>query len=69
MDKNTDKIIDILGAKSPDDQKKIAMNMLGSMNPDQSNKIKEIMADKEKIQSILSSPQAQQLINKLKGKQ
>lgn len=69
MDKNTDKIIDILGAKSPDDQKKIAMNMLGSMNPDQSNKIKEIMADKEKIQSILSSPQVQQLINKLKGKQ
>ena len=39
------------------------------MNPEQRGKIKEIMADKEKLQSILSSPQAQQLLNKLKGKQ
>ncbi len=69
MDKNADRIINILGAKSPDEQKKMAMNMLGSMNPDQSNKIKEIMADKEKLQSILASPQAQQLLNKLKGNQ
>ena len=69
MDKNADKLIELLGTKSPDEQKKMAMNMLDSMNSDQSGKIKEIMADKEKLQSILSSPQAQQLINKLKGKQ
>ncbi len=69
MDKNADKIIEALGAKSAEEKKKMAMNMLSSMNPEQSGKIKEIMADKEKLQSILSSPQAQQLLNKLKGKQ
>lgn len=69
MDNNSDKLIEILGTKSPEEQKKMAMNMLGSMNPDQSGKVKEIMADKERLQSILSSPQAQQLIKKLKGKQ
>ncbi len=69
MDKNADKLIEIFGAKTPDEQKKMAMNMLSSMNPDQGGKVKEIMADKEKLQSILASPQAQQLINKLKGKQ
>ncbi|MBQ8783805.1 MAG: hypothetical protein IJZ57_08560 [Clostridia bacterium] len=69
MDKKADKLIEALSAKTPDEQRKAAMNMLGSMNPEQSSKIKEIMADKEKLQSILSSPQAQQLINKLKGKQ
>ncbi len=69
MDKKADKLIEALSAKSPDEQKKIALNLLGSMNSDQSGKVKEIMADKEKLQSILSSPQAQQLLNKLKGKQ
>ena len=69
MDKSTDKIIEILGKKSPAEQKKMAINMLSAMNSDQSGKLKEIMADKDRLQSILSSPQAQQLINKLKGKQ
>ena len=45
MDKNADKIIEALGAKSPEEKKKMAMNMLSSMNPEQSGKIKEIMAD------------------------
>lgn len=69
MDKNTDKLIELFGSKSPDEQKKMAINMLSSMKTDQSEKVKEIMSDKEKLQTILSSPQAQQIINKLKGKQ
>lgn len=69
MDKNADKIIEALSAKSANEKKKMAIDMLSSMNSEQSEKIKEIMSDKEKLQSILSSPQAQQLLNKLKGKQ
>ncbi len=67
MDKSPDKILSLFSAKSPDEQKKMAMNMLSSMDSEQSKKIKEIMSDKEKIQSIISSPEAQQIINKLKG--
>lgn len=68
MDKNADKLIEALGSKSTDEQKKIAFDMLNSMNPDQNKRVKEILDDKEKLQSVLSSPQAQQLINKLKGR-
>ncbi len=69
MDINPEKLIKVLGAKSPREQKEAAINILASMPDEQSAEIKEIMADKDKIQSILSSPQAQQLLNKLKGKQ
>ena len=62
MDKNADKLIEALGAKSPDEKKKMAMNMLSSMNPEQSGKIKEIMADKEKLQSILCAQKVIQFL-------
>ncbi len=67
MDKNPDKLFKLFSAKTPDEQKKMAMNMLSSMDSKQSDKIKEIMNDQQKIQSILSSPEAQQILNKLKG--
>lgn len=67
MDKNTDKIAKLISAKTPDEQKQIAMNMLSSMNSEQSAKVKEILNDKQKIQALLSSPEAQQIIKKLKG--
>ncbi len=68
MNNNPDKLIEILKNKSADQQQKIATDLLSEMDTSQSSKIKEILNDKEKIQSILSSPEAIQLINKLKGK-
>lgn len=68
MNNTPEKLIEILRTKTPSQQQKIATEMLSEMDKTQSSKIKEILNDKEKIQSLLSSPEAIQLINKLKGK-
>ena len=68
MDKRTQDLFNILNSKTEDEQKKLAMNMLSRMDSNQSQAVKNIIGDEEKIKEILSSPQAQQLIQKLKGK-
>lgn len=68
MDKRTQDLFNIFNSKSEDEQKKLAMDMLSRMDSDQSRTIKNIINDESKIKEILSSPQAQQLIQKLKGK-
>ncbi len=67
MDKNADKIAKILNAKTTDEQKRLAMNMLSGMDSKQSAMLKEALSDQKKIQELLNSPQAQQIIQKLKG--
>lgn len=54
-------------SKSEEEQKKTALNMLSGMSTEQSGQIRSILGDKEKVRQILSSPQAQQLMQKLKG--
>lgn len=61
-------IFNILGSDDPKEQKQTAMQMLSGLDENQSKKIKEIMSDQKKISDILSSPEAQQILNKLKGK-
>lgn len=56
-----------LMSKSEDEQKKTAMNILNNMDSKQSQQIKSVLGDEEKLKQILSSPQAQQLMKKLKG--
>ena len=68
MDKRTQDFFNILNSKTEDEQKKLAMDMLSRMDSNQSQAVKNIIGDEEKIKEILSSPQAQQLIQKLKGK-
>lgn len=68
MDKRTQDFFNILNSKTEDEQKKLAMDMLSRMDSSQSQAVKNIIGDEEKIKQILSSPQAQQLIQKLKGK-
>lgn len=68
MDKRTQDLFNILNSKTEDEQKKLAMDMLSRMDSSQSQAVKNIISDEEKIKQILSSPQAQQLIQKLKGK-
>ena len=68
MDKRTQDLFNIFNSKSEDEQKKLAMDMLSRMDSSQSQAVKNIIGDEEKIKQILSSPQAQQLIQKLKGK-
>lgn len=54
-------------SKSEDEQKKAAMDILSGMDSKQSAQIKSILSDEEKVKKILSSPQAQQLMSRLKG--
>lgn len=54
-------------SKNETEQKKAALKMLSGMDSKQSEQIKNILKDEEKIREILSSPQAQELIKKLKG--
>ena len=68
MDKRTEDLFNIFNSKTEDEPKKLAMDMLSRMDSDQSRTIKNIINDESKIKEILSSPQAQQLIQKLKGK-
>lgn len=68
MDKRTQDLFNILNSKSEDEQKKLAADMLSRMDSSQSQAIKNIISDEAKIKEILSSPQAQQIIQKLKGK-
>ena len=68
MDKRTQDLFNIFNSKTEDEHKKLAMDMLSRMDSDQSRTIKNIINDESKIKEILSSPQAQQLIQKLKGK-
>ena len=68
MDKRTQDFFNILNSKTEDEQKKLAMDMLSRMDSSQSQAVKNIIGDEEKIKQILSSPQAQQLIQKLTGK-
>ena len=64
-------VSDKLG-KSPEELKKASEtgnveNLLGNLNPNDAQKIKKILADKNAANKILSTPQAQSLIKKLLG--
>ncbi len=63
----TPDFLNSLMSKSEDEQKKTAMNILNNMDSKQSQQIKSVLGDEEKLKQILSSPQAQQLMKKLKG--
>ena len=54
-------------SKSEDEQKKAALGMLSGLDSKQSEQVKSILGDKEKLAKLLSSPQAQELMKKLKG--
>ncbi len=62
-----DNILKILGSKSRQQQQDAAMKMLSELDENQSRQVKSIMQDEEKLRSILQSPEAQQIMNKLKG--
>lgn len=63
--KNFDEIIEqIKNKKSNDEAKEYLMN---SLNSDQSNKLNELLSDKDALKSFLSSPKAQELLKRFTG--
>ena len=65
--KDTSEFIKAFASKNEAEQKKEAMKMLSQMDSSQSSQIKQILGDKEKLNKILSSPEAQLILSKLKG--
>ena len=60
-------IINLFRAKSSEEQQKTAMKMMSRLDEKQSAQVKNIMQDEQKLRSILQSPEAQQLMDRLKG--
>ncbi|MBQ7595786.1 MAG: hypothetical protein IJU45_03880 [Clostridia bacterium] len=67
MDIPPNDIIKMLNSKNRRQQQDTALKMLSELDENQSRQVKSIMQDEEKLRSILQSPEAQQLMNKLKG--
>lgn len=64
-------VSDKLG-KSPEELKNASQsgnveNLLSNLNPNDANKIKKLLSDKNAADKILSTPQAQSLIKQLLG--
>ena len=66
MNQSTDFLSDF-ASKSENEKKKAASDLLSGMTSEQTAKIKNILNDEEKVKQILSTPQAQQLMKKLRG--
>ena len=62
-----DDLIKILSSKNKQEKQQTAMKMLDQLDAEQSRQVKSIMQDEQKLKNILASPEAQQLISKLKG--
>lgn len=60
-------LLNLLNSGNEAQQKNTAQKMLSGMDNQQAKQIKSIMQDEEKLKNILSSPQAQELLKKLKG--
>lgn len=63
----SDDLIKLLGSKNRQQQKQTAMKMLSELDENQSRQVKNIMQDEQKLRNVLQSPEAQALMNKLKG--
>jgi hypothetical protein len=50
------------------EQKETANNILSHLDSQDAKQINDFMKDKEKVDALLNSPAAQQIINKLNGK-
>ena len=60
-------IINLFRAKNSEEQQKTAMKMMSQLDEKQSAQVKNIMQDEQKLRSILQSPEAQILMDRLKG--
>ena len=60
-------IFDKLRNKDNSSQKQTADNLMSGLNQQQTQELKEIMSDKEKIDSILNSPAAKEIMKKING--
>lgn len=77
MNNNQDKLINSAAKQlgtSPDEIKNAVQsgsvdNLLGSLKPEDAQKLKKVLSDKAATERIMKSPQVQELMKKLMGNQ
>lgn len=67
MDKSMFDMLTNLKTKSSEEKKQAAQNMMNGLGKEDSEKIKNILGDEEKLKKLLSSKEAQQILRKLQG--
>ena len=67
MEKSFENILDAFSGKPEEEKKKAAEKIMDNLGKDESDKIRSILSDSEKVREILSSQQAQNIIRKLRG--
>ncbi len=61
------KIFDLLGSADKNAKQQAANNMMSGLNSDESKQLGDILSDKSKIDAILNSSAARQILNKING--
>ncbi len=61
------KLFNLLGSKDQKAKQEAANQMLSSLNADESKQLGDILSDKSKIDAILNSSAAKQILNKING--
>ena len=55
------------GLNSSESRQQAAKNIMSNMSAEENKKLFEVLGDKEKLNAILNSPAAQNIISKLNG--
>lgn len=61
------KLFELLSGSDQKAKNEAASSMMSSLNQEDNNKLAEILKDKNKIDSILNSPAAKQILSKIKS--
>lgn len=61
------KLFELLSGSDQQAKKEAANSMISNLNQEDNNKLTEILNDRSKIDSILNSPAAKQILNKIKS--
>ena len=61
------RLFDLLGSADKNAKQQAANQMMSGLNSDESKQLGDILSDKSKIDAILSSPAAKQILNKING--
>lgn len=61
------KLFELLSSSDKNAKQEAANSMMSSLSSDDNNRLTEILKDKNKIDSILNSPAAQQILDKIKS--
>lgn len=60
-------LLSMLSGSGENERKQAANSLMSKLNSDDSSRLEQIVSDKEKLNAILNSPAATEIIKKLNG--